>query len=46
MALACQCFQLYDVKGVKMSTDEVETRVAGVAVAAHVKALPQVATGD
>ena len=31
-----------DVKGLKMSKDRVETKISGVEVAAHIKALPQV----
>lgn len=38
--------ELHDVKGVKMLADEIEAKVAGVSVAAHVKALPQVATRE
>jgi hypothetical protein len=32
--------RVYDVKGIKMSKDREETKVNGVSVAAHVKALP------
>ena len=34
--------KLHDVKGVKMMADDTETTISGVAVLAHVKALPQV----
>lgn len=34
--------QIYDIKGVKLTSKRVETTVNGVAVFAHVKALPQV----
>ncbi|MEI9943033.1 MAG: hypothetical protein WDN26_02320 [Chitinophagaceae bacterium] len=34
--------QLYDVKGIKLSSDSVEATVNGVAVYAHIKALPQI----
>jgi hypothetical protein len=33
---------LHDIKGVKMTRDPVEATINGVAVAAHIKALPQV----
>ena len=38
--------QLYDVKGVKMFQDRVETEIAGVPVAAPVKALPSAVAID
>jgi len=33
--------QLYDVKGVKMSEEKLESTVYGVEISAHIKALPQ-----
>jgi hypothetical protein len=38
--------QLYDVKGIKMLDSQVELKLHGVEVAAHIKALPQVPYDD